>query len=57
MGPPVPEDMLQPAHSAFKKEINPASGDLTSAGFAKPVNPNATLDTLAYPADDVRRPR
>jgi len=49
--------MLQPAHSAFKKEINPASGDLTSAGFAKPVNPNATLDTLAYPADDVRRPR
>jgi len=49
--------MLRPAPSASKEEVNPASGDLTSAGFAKPVNPNATLDTLAYPADDVRRPR
>ena len=47
---------FDPQPPYFKKALKTGHCHQTATGFAKPLEPNATLDTLASPADDVRHP-
>ena len=42
--------------SPLPSKLRISTAPATSRGLRRPENPNANLDTLASPADDVRHP-